>query len=112
MRINDVKDERIMMESNNIISAVSGILVLGIVGDIFFKIYSNKPIQSYLFEVIVLIIAGIFYLIEATRKGVLELINNQKEKRKIENKVCIDKYSFSIIFRRSRFVFWASQIEY
>lgn len=87
-----------MMENGRIFSAVAGILLLGITGDIVYKIITMKPLQSFLVETIVLFLAGLFYLFEATRKGIIDLVDNKKQKRKLVLKYFLNNTCFALLF--------------
>jgi len=84
MKKNLIKDERIEIEKMKISSATFGILVIGLVIDVFYKLYINAQFNSYKGELIILFLSGGFYLCEATRKGVIELFPNDKEKKKFK----------------------------
>lgn len=89
MKRNVITDERIEIEKMKIASASFGILVLGIVVDIFYKMYSNSQFNSFKGELLILIVAGVFYVCEASRKGIIELYSNEAGRRGLKIKYVV-----------------------
>ncbi|MFT8311592.1 MAG: DUF6773 family protein [Sporolactobacillus sp.] len=94
----ELTDERIVMEKRKINSAASAILSLGVVGDIIYKVLTKQPYQSYTFEIIIVLIAGLFILFEGTRKGVINTANNKKEEKQLKFKYLFTNTLLALTF--------------
>ncbi|MFT9426663.1 MAG: DUF6773 family protein [Sporolactobacillus sp.] len=94
----ELTDERIVMEKRKINAATSAIFTLGIVGDIIYKIFTKQALHSFVFEIIIGLLAGLFITVEGTRKGVLYIASNKKEEKRLSYKFLITNALSGLVF--------------
>ncbi|PWA11852.1 hypothetical protein DCC39_08665 [Pueribacillus theae] len=95
----EVIDERIQSERHQALAICGSVFSVGILSDILYKaIYLESPINTYLMELIIFLVAGLLYLILGIKKGILFQADSKKGKSILKFKAFISSIAFATFF--------------
>lgn len=95
----EVVDERIQSERYKALAICGSVFSIGILSDILYKaVYLDLPINTYLMELIIFMVAGLMYIIFGIVKGILFQAESKKGKSILKFKAFISSIAFATFF--------------